>query len=91
MINREYKYIPPVFYPPGETLSERLEELGISSETFAAQVNLPEEVVISVLKGDAPITPEIAEKLEKALKLPACFWLNMQKDYDEFQKKKNNQ
>jgi len=34
-------------------------------------------------KEDAVITPQLAEALHKALNIPAHFWINRQRHYDE--------
>ncbi|MBX0312006.1 MAG: HigA family addiction module antidote protein [Sulfurihydrogenibium sp.] len=67
---------------PGITLKEKLEEMGMSPEEFAIKIDLPVEVVLSILNEKSPITSNIAIKLEKVLGIPASFWINKQINYD---------
>lgn len=67
---------------PGATLKEKLEEIGMSAEEFAIKTDLPVDVVLNILDRKSPITSDIAVKLEKALCIPASFWINKQTNYD---------
>jgi HTH-type transcriptional regulator/antitoxin HigA len=51
---------------------------------FAIRTGKPEKTVIAILKGKSSITPEMAVQFEHVLKIPAHFWLNMQRNYDEY-------
>lgn len=79
----------PAVYHPGETLSEKLQEMGMEVKEFAMKVSLPEEVIISVIKGQGSITPKMAETFEMVTKIPAYMWLRHQKSYDDFIARKN--
>ena len=74
----------PVVYHPGETLDEKLQEMGMSVKEFATRVSKPEKTIIAVLKGKSSITPEMAVAFELVTKIPARMWLRHQKRYDEF-------
>lgn len=78
------KFTPAVAYHPGETLHDKLEELQMSIKEFALRVGKPEKTIIAVTKGDSNITPEMAVLFENALQIPARFWLNTQRTYDEY-------
>jgi addiction module HigA family antidote len=78
------QYHPQIAYHPGETLHEKLEELGMGPKEFAIRAGKPEKTIFAVLKGKSSITPEMAVQFEHVLKIPAHFWLNMQRNYDEF-------
>ena len=78
------QYHPQVAFHPGETLAEKLEELGMGPKEFALRSGKPEKTIIAVIKGKSSITPEMAVLFENILKIPAHFWLNMQRNYDEF-------
>ncbi len=84
MIERVNQYKPVVAFHPGETLEEKLEELGMGPKEFALRTGKPEKTIIAVLKGKSSITPEMAVQFEHVLKIPAHFWLNMQRSYDEY-------
>lgn len=81
-INNQYH--PQIAFHPGETLAEKLEELGMGPKEFAVRTGKPEKTVIAILKGKSSLTPEMAVLFEHVLKIPAHFWLNMQRNYDEF-------
>lgn len=74
----------PVIYHPGETLEEKLLEMGMGVKEFATRVSKPEKTIIAVLKGKSSITPDMAVAFELVTKIPAHMWLRHQKSYDEF-------
>jgi len=82
------EYIPPVKLHPGTSLAEKLEELELSPQDFAKQIGFEENIVVDIVKERGIITPELAEAFEKAIKIPAAFWLRKQKNYSEFIAKK---
>lgn len=84
MTTKKNQYHPQIAFHPGETLAEKLEELGMGPKEFAIRTGKPEKTVIAILKGKSSITPEMAVQFEHVLKIPAHFWLNMQRNYDEF-------
>ena len=84
MATQKNQYHPQIAFHPGETLAEKLEELGMGPKEFAVRTGKPEKTVIAILNGNSSITPEMAVQFEHVLKIPAHFWLNMQLAYDEF-------
>lgn len=74
----------PEVYHPGETLDEKLKEMGMGVKEFATRVSKPEKTIIAVLKGKSSITPDMAVAFEMVTKIPAHMWLRHQKSYDEF-------
>src|SRR5699024_4509456 len=78
------QYTPPIAFHPGETLKEKLEELGMGAKEFAIRSGKPEKTISAILNGDSSITAGMAVQFENVLKIPAHFWLNMQRNYDEF-------
>jgi len=78
----QYQHL--VAFHPGETLSEKLEELGMGPKEFALRSCKPEKTVIAVMNGESSITPEMAVQFERVLQIPAHFWLATQSKYDEF-------
>ena len=73
-----------VVYPPGETLAEKLSELDMQVKEFARRCHMPEETIHSVIKGERRITPEMAERFERTLHIPARIWNGLQTMYDEY-------
>jgi addiction module HigA family antidote len=68
---------------PGGLLAEELEVREISPETFAAQSQIPLEVLNEIIGERTGITEEIGQQLESALGISAEFWRNLQLQYEE--------
>ena len=68
---------------PGELVADALEALNVSAREFAAQIGVAPDTVVRVMNGQAPITPEMAVRLAKALPGPTAeTWLKMQAVHD---------
>ena len=78
------QYFPQSRPHPGETLTEKLEEMEMGPKEFALRTNKPEKTIIAVMKGKSSITPDMAVRFEGVTKIPAHFWMNHQRSYDEF-------
>ncbi|MHC1730669.1 MAG: ImmA/IrrE family metallo-endopeptidase [Bacteroidales bacterium] len=78
------EYYPQKVLHPGETLNEKLDELGMSRKEFALRANKPEKTIIDVIKGKSSITSEMAILFENITKIPAHFWINKQARYNEY-------
>ena len=82
-MGRLNEYNPQTVSHPGETLSEKLSELGMSQKEFALRTSKPEQTIVKVLSGESSITSDMAVSFETVLKIPANFWLRRQRAYDE--------
>ena len=67
--------------PPGATIKELLEDSGISQKEFAARMDLSERQVSMLIIGDVQLTPEVANRLEAVLWVPAKFWNKLEAIY----------
>ena len=67
--------------PPGETIAENAEFLGVTLSELAVALALPVESVHEIIAGDRAVTPDIAVGLDNALGIPAQFWLNGEAHY----------
>lgn len=85
------KFTPAVEFHPGVTLAEMLHEMGISAEEFAALASLPAATVRAVISGECSVTAAMAAAFESVTKIPAHFWLNLQKGYDEYTARKKRE
>ena len=85
---KKNQYIPQIYFHPGETLAEKLEEMGMNSKEFAICTGKPEKTINAVLDGKSAITPDLAVQFENVTQIPAHFWLNSQQNYDEFKAKR---
>lgn len=81
---KQNQYFPSVVFHPGETLAEKLEEMEMGPKEFALRTGKPEKTIIAVLNGKSSITPDMAVQFENVTKIPANFWMNHQRSYDEF-------
>ena len=67
--------------PPGESIAENIEFLGITLTELATALALPVEAVNELIVGDRAVTPDIAVALEAAIGTPAQLWLNLEARY----------
>lgn len=67
---------------PGEFLRETLEELGLTQATLADAIGVSPMRVSHLLRGDRPVTAELALRLGRALGQTPQYWLNLQTTYD---------
>ena len=67
---------------PGEFLHEILDELGLKQVAFAEAIGVSPMRVSHLLKGQRPVTAELALRLGLALSQTPQYWLNLQATYD---------
>jgi HTH-type transcriptional regulator/antitoxin HigA len=72
---------PDYAVPPGETLRDRLEELGMTQAELATRTGLSTKHVNQILQGVAHISPDTAHRLELATGVPARLWNRLEADY----------
>ena len=75
-----YNGLPAIH--PGEFLREILDELGLTQAAFASALGISPMRVSHLLKGDRPVTAELALRLGRALGQSPQYWLNLQTAYD---------
>lgn len=83
MLNQN-QYFPQSHPHPGETLEEKLQEMDMGPKEFAVRTGKPERTIIAIIKGESSITPDMAVQFENVTKIPAHFWINHQRSYDEY-------
>jgi len=74
------KQISPVH--PGTYLKELLEELELSQYRLAQDIGVTAMRVSHVVRGQRPITAELALRLGRYFRQSPRFWLNLQSRYD---------
>ena len=57
------KFVPPVEFHPGITLSEKLKEMGMSVKEFAVRTSKPEKTIFAVIGGKSSVTSDMAVAL----------------------------
>ncbi len=67
---------------PGKTLSEVLEDRGMSQKELSIRTGVTEKHVSTVINGQKGISAAFAKKLEYALGIETAFWMNLQSNYD---------
>jgi HTH-type transcriptional regulator/antitoxin HigA len=81
---KQNQYFPQSRPHPGETLAEKLEEMEMGPKEFSLRTGKPEKTIIAVMKGESSITPDMAVLFENVTRIPANFWMNHQRGYDEY-------
>lgn len=69
-------------FHPGHYLLEEIEERGMLKKVVAHELGILPTNLSEILKGKRNISPRIAIKLEKILKISAEYWLNLQMAWD---------
>ena len=63
MVNKDnMDFMPEVAIPPGETIRENMEFLGMDQEELAARLGITSKHLSNILNANAPITYETALK-----------------------------
>ena len=78
------QYFPQSVPHPGETLAEKMEEMEMGPKEFALRTGKPEKTIIAIVNGKSSITPDMAVQFENVTKIPANFWMNHQRGFDEY-------
>lgn len=81
MGNKNDKYCPDIAIPPGDTLLEVIEAMGMTQVELAERMGRPKKTINEIIKGKCAITPETALQLERVLNVPAKFWNNLEMNY----------
>jgi len=67
---------------PGVFLAEILGEMGLSQAEFARAIGISPMRISHVIKGDRPVTAELALLFGRAFNQSPQYWLNLQASYD---------
>ncbi|MCF6290312.1 MAG: helix-turn-helix domain-containing protein [Desulfobacterales bacterium] len=80
---KKYEFEPDYAVPPGDTLLEVMESLGMTQKELAIRAGLTEQTLIRIFKGEQPISYETANRLELVTRVPARMWNNLEAQYRE--------
>ena len=84
MDNTNKKYIPDFPSPPGQSLNEILDAIGMSQAELSTRMGRPRKTINEIIKGKTAITPETALQLELVLSdTSASFWIRREEEYRE--------
>lgn len=78
------RFQPDYSISPGEILLEALDERGLSQSDLAQRTGRPIKTINEIIQGKTSITPDTALQLERTLRIPAKFWLNLETNYRSF-------
>jgi addiction module HigA family antidote len=81
-INTEFH--PDYAVAPGEILKEELDFRKMSQADLADRTGLSRKTVNEIIQAKAPISPDTALRFERVFRQPARYWLNLERQYDEF-------
>ncbi|MDO8465100.1 MAG: HigA family addiction module antitoxin [Gallionella sp.] len=77
------EYFPDYAVTPGEVLSDELELRGMTQQELSKRTGLTPKHIVSIVKAKSAITPNTAIMFERALGMPAEYWLNLESLYQE--------
>lgn len=83
MATEQSVWQPDWAVPPGEILSEALQERGMSQSELARRMDRPVKTINEIVNGKAAITPDTAIQLERALGISARLWNGLETNYRE--------
>jgi HTH-type transcriptional regulator/antitoxin HigA len=83
MNRSQNRYSPDYALAPGETLRETIEAIGMSQVELAERTGRPKKTINGVVMGKVALTPDTALQLERVLGIPASFWNNLERQYQE--------
>ena len=66
---------------PGDTIAEIMEETGWRQRDLAGRLGYAEKHLSQLIKGDATITRDAAQRLERVVGGRVQFWLNLEANY----------
>lgn len=90
MTELNLSYQPREVSPPGDTLAELIDELGITQAELARRMGRPLNPVNEMILGTKEITEDTALELERVLGTPAHFWLARESRYREYLARKRD-
>lgn len=70
---------------PSGLLAEELEARGMTQAALAEAIDRPPRLISALVRGKKPITATLALELERALGIPALFWVRQQARYDLYE------
>jgi addiction module HigA family antidote len=83
MVDIRNEYQPDYAVSPGEVLSTELALRTMTQQELARRTGITPKHIVSIMKAKSTITPETAIKFERALGMPAEYWLKLEFHYQE--------
>jgi len=79
----DHNFDPGWASPPGETIADVLEEQRLSRNDFAERIGQSAKYARDLLRGEAELTKDVAERLAKVIGGTVTFWINRETQYRE--------
>lgn len=76
-------FTPDYAVPPGRTLKETLETLGMDQRELAVRTGLTRKTINQIIQGKHPLSQSTALKLERVTGVPARVWNNLEMVFQE--------
>lgn len=83
MATEQSVWQPDWAVPPGDVLSEALNDRDMSQSELARRMDRPTKTINEIVNGKAAITPDTAIQLERALGISARLWNGLETQYRE--------
>ncbi len=80
---QRFAFEPDYAVPPGQTLQETIDHLGVDQKELAARTGMAAKTINQIIKGKAPLTPDTALRFERVTGLSARTWNNLEANYRE--------
>ena len=88
---RREMFLPDYLVAPGDVINDYLEAGEMSQVDLAKQTGLPHTTISNIVARTAPVTTDVATKLQNVLGRPAHFWLKLEALYQEDKARLNQQ
>lgn len=90
MRKMEFRYEPDYAVAPGDVLEDTLLSRGIQKADLAERCGLSAKQMSLIISGKAPVTPQTAINLERALGVSANIWNNLEAKFRLHQARKQD-
>ena len=81
MANNNIAFSPDWISPPGDSISDLLDELDWTQNQLANRLGYSEKHISQLINGNATLSEETAIKLERVVGGSAAFWLSREAQY----------
>jgi addiction module HigA family antidote len=75
-------HTPFIATHPGELIKDELKERNMTQKELSEMTGIKPSVLSETINGKRSVSLNVAVALEKALNIPAEFWMNLQTQYD---------
>jgi addiction module HigA family antidote len=80
-LKQALSFDPDYAVPPGQLIEEYLRDRNMSARELARRCGRSPKLITEIILGKAPVEPETALQLERALNVDASIWLGFESEY----------